>query len=92
MIQITDEFIVNNDKFISSGFGDEIMLMNLETGDYIGLNSVSADIWMQAEKQITAQHIIEYLLQQYNVEKEVCKAEVLTALEQMLEKGLLLKL
>ncbi len=92
MIDITGSFIVNTNKFISSGFGDEMMLMNLETGDYVGLNTVSADIWRQAEKQSTAQQIIDYLLQQYDVEEEVCKREVLTAMEEMLEKGLLIKL
>lgn len=40
MITPADSFMVNNDKFISSGFGDEMMLMNLETGDYIGLNNI----------------------------------------------------
>ncbi len=92
MITVADSFIVNNKKFISSGFGDEIMLMNLESGDYIGLNTVSADIWRQSENQSTAQEIINYLLQNYNVEENVCKAEALTCIEQMLEKGLLLKL
>ena len=78
MVTINDSFIINRTKFISSGFGDEIMLMNLETGDYVGLNIVSADIWRQAEKQITAQQIINYLLEQYDVEQEVCRTEVLT--------------
>jgi len=90
MITTADTIMINNDKFISSGFGDEMMLMNLETGDYIGLNSVCADIWGQAEKKITAQQIIDYLLQQYDVGEEICKREVLTAMQQMLEKGLLI--
>ncbi len=92
MIAISDSFIVNNNKFISSGFGDEMMLMNLETGDYVGLNTVSADIWRQAEKQTTAQQIIDYLLQQYDVEETVCKTEVITVMQQMLEKDLLIKM
>jgi hypothetical protein len=92
MITPADTFMVNNDKFISSGFGDEMMLMNLETGDYVGLNTVSADIWRQAEKQTTAQQIIDYLLQQYDVEETVCKIEVITVMQQMLEKGLLIKM
>ncbi len=92
MITLADSFIVNNNKFISSGFGDEMMLMNLETGDYIGLNPVSADIWRQAEKQTTAQQIIDYLLQQYDVEETVCKTEVIAVMQQMLEKGLLIKM
>lgn len=92
MISIDETFIINNEKFISSGFGDEMMLMNLETGDYIGLNSVSADIWRQAEKQTTVQQIIDHLLEQYDVEEAVCKTEVIAVMQQMLEKGLLIKM
>ena len=69
-----------------------MMLMNLETGDYVGLNVVSADIFSQSEEKTTAQQIISFLLQKYNIDEEVCKAEVITCIEKMMEKDLLVKL
>ena len=46
---MSDTFYLSNQKkFIASEFGDEMILMNLDTGDYINLNIVSADIWKQA--------------------------------------------
>ena len=92
MIGLEENVIVNRDKFISSGFGDEMMLMNLETGNYVGLNSVSADIWRQAENKTSPKEIIDHLLKLYNVDEEVCKGQVLTCMTEMLEKELLLKL
>lgn len=89
---VDDHFIVNTEKFISSNIGDEIILMNLETGNYVALNIVSADIWKQAEKETSGQTIINYLLQQYNVEEETCRAQTMTCIEDMLEKGLLCKI
>ena len=92
MIKVDDLFTVNSDKFISSAFGDEMMLMNLETGDYIGLNEVSADIFRLAEKKASVEQIINHLLQHYNVEEDVCRVQVLSCIENMLEKELLIKI
>lgn len=92
MIGNDECFTINRDKFISSAFGDEIMLMNLETGDYIGLNTVSADIYKLAEEKTSARQIINSLLKQYNVEEEECRAQVITCIESMMEKELLVKL
>jgi hypothetical protein len=92
MINIDECFTVNRDKFISSALGDEIMLMNLETGNYIGLNIVSADIYKLAEEKTSAQQIINSLLKIYDVEEEVCIAQVLTCIENMMEKNLLVKI
>ena len=92
MISLEEPFIINREKFISSGFGDEIMLMNLETGDYVGLNEVSADIFKLAEEKTTAKPIINFLLKKYNVEEEVCTQQVLTCIEDMMEKELLVKI
>ena len=85
-------FTINRNKFISSALGDEIMLMNLETGNYVGLNIVSADIYRLAEKKTSAKQIINSLLNIYDVEEEVCKAQVLTCIENMMEKELLVKI
>ena len=92
MISIEQPFTVNRDKFISSGFGDEIMLMNLETGNYIGLNIVSSDIFRLAEEKTSAEEIINSLLKTYDVEEEVCRVQVLACIENMMEKELLIKI
>ena len=91
MIQPEDRFTANKKKFLSSVFSDEMMLMNLETGNYIGLNAVSTDIFQLAEEETTTDRIIESLLKKYNVEEETCRAEVFSCINTMIEKGLLVK-
>jgi hypothetical protein len=92
MINNNDLITVNKEKFISSSFGDEIMLMNLESGDYIALNAVSADIYKLAEEKTTAEEIIKSLLNSYNVEEEECRSQALICIESMMEKQMLIKL
>lgn len=91
MQQIPDRFGVNKDKFLSSVFSDEMMLMNLETGNYIGLNAVSTDIYKLAEQKITAEEIIKTLLEKYDVEETMCREQVMVCIEKMIEKDVLFK-
>ncbi len=92
MITLEEQFIINRDKFISSSFGDEMMLMNLESGDYVGLNKVSADIYKLAEEKTSADKIINTLLKEYDVEEDLCRSQVLTCIETMMEKEVLVKI
>ncbi len=84
-------YIANTKQFISSDLGDEMILMNLESGDYIALNGTSADIWKLAENEANMDTIIDRLMEQYEVDKEVCKIETIACVKKMAEKGLLLK-
>lgn len=92
MINNQEHFIVNREKFISSAFGDEMMLMNLDTGDYVALNTVSADIYRLADEKTTAEEVINILLQRYEVKEEECREQVTACIKSMIEKELLLKL
>ena len=80
---------VDQTKYLASGLGDEMILMNLKTGDYIALNAVSAEIWKKAEESFTVRQIVSHLLQQYEVAEEECKKETLACIEELLQKELL---
>lgn len=86
------QYTANTNKFIASEFGDEMILMNLESGDYVNLNQVSADIWRKAESsKITMEDLINFLLEEYDVSQEICTKETSECIQQMTEKDLLLK-
>ena len=89
MIDLNKHFVPNSDKFISSDLGNEVMLMNLDTGDYIALNSVSAEIYKLAAKKMTLSQIINILLEKYHVQEPDCTRQVLQCVQSMMEKELL---
>ena len=84
-------YLANTSQFLASDLGDEMILMNLETGDYVALNSTSADIWKLAETDVSEEAIIGHLLEHYEVDKEVCKSETIVCINEMVSKHLLLK-
>lgn len=70
------KLIQNQEKFLFSSLGDEGVMMDLESGNYINLNAVGSDIWQLLEKEITRQELIQKLSTIYNVSEEQCEADL----------------
>lgn len=92
MDTITKDCIVyqNDKKFLSSDLGFEIVIMDLENGDYVGLNEVASAIWKLMTEKIEVGLIIEELQKMYDVSPEICAAETLKSLEDMIQKEMVI--
>ena len=82
---MNDQTIIsrNEKAFMVSELGKEMVMMNTDTGDYLGLNKVSTKIWKLLENPITPQQIIDELLLVFTVSKEDCEKETMTFLSKM---------
>ena len=70
--------IVNQSKDIdATDLNGEKVMMNLDMDKYFALNGVGSRIWDIIYEPITAQRVIDTLLQEYEVEYEICKNNVL---------------
>jgi len=67
----------------------EMVLLDLQSGTYFGLNPVGADVWNQITQRKSFAEIQAYLLSQYRVTPERCEAEVLSLITKLAEKGLI---
>lgn len=72
-----------NEKLLSSDLGDEIVMMNIENGDYMSLNEAGNSIWRLMAQPIKVQQICEALQKVYAVPPEKCEASVLRILGEM---------
>jgi hypothetical protein len=70
---------------------DELILLNLDTGVYFGLNAVGASIWrlIQTHRNRSLQQILMFLLEEYDVEKERCARDLLALVSRLEENQLL---
>ncbi len=64
--------------------GEKVMI-DFESGKYFMIKGVGNDIWDLLSNDITPQQIIDKLLEEYDVEKEVCEKEVMDFLGKMRE-------
>lgn len=68
---------------------DEVVLLDLASEHYFGLDEVGARVWMLLKEQKAAGQIVEELLQEYDVERAELEGDVLDLLAQLLEAGLI---
>jgi len=82
--------IKRNPELISSDVDGEKVMMNVENGEYFGLDSVGSRIWELIEKPTEVDKLIESLLKEFEVDRKECEADTLEFLNQLLEKKLLI--
>ena len=83
------EKYIQNKKIIQSKIGDEVVMMDMDSGFYFGLNSVASAIWTKLENEITFDDLVEELLKDYAVEKMLCEHDTKELLEQLREKNII---
>ncbi len=74
-----------NQENISSKIQDEIIMVNVEQGNYFALNSVGSRIWELIESPQSIDAICSQLTEEYDITPEVCHDEVETFIRRCLE-------
>lgn len=83
-----EQKITQNSNYIASDMNGEKVMLDIESGKYYNLGAIGGRIWDISEKPVTVDEIVAVLVQEYEVEPEVCKQQVSTFVEKMLQEGL----
>lgn len=76
---------------LSKHLQDETVLLDLASGTYFGLNEVGAAIWGWLKEQPTVSQLHQAVVDTFEVDAEVARADLEPLLESMLERGLIEK-
>ena len=68
---------------------DEIVLIDMVSENYFGLNSVGTDVWQLLHGGKTLQETNDALLEMYEVEPEELEKDLFFFVKMLMEKGLL---
>lgn len=74
---------------LATNLGDELVMMDTQSGNYITLNDLGRIIWDKLEQPISGHDLTLYLLSKYDVTEEQCKTETYAFLEKLQAQGLL---
>jgi Coenzyme PQQ synthesis protein D (PqqD) len=66
---------------------DELVMVSAEKGNYIGLSEVGARIWELIETPQEVDVVCAQLVDEFEVEPPVCRAEVETFLNELVKHG-----
>ena len=81
--------VVATEDQISSDLGGESVILNMKTGVYHGLNEVGARVWDLIEKPKAVKEIKQVLLEEYEVEPDVCTDGLFLLLNNLKTAGLI---
>jgi len=79
----------DDSRFISNTVDDELILMNIESGDYIALRTSGQVIWEILAKPITIKKLIASILDEYEVGEAEATADTMDFLKQLLDQGMI---
>ena len=85
------EKFIQNKTIVQSKIGEEVVMLDMESGFYFGLNSVASVIWGVLADEIGFEKLIDQLMAQFEVERSICEADTQELLDQMLEKNIIRK-
>ena len=87
---LIDSVVVRNDKnYLASAVGDELVIMGIASGTYVGMNSVGSTIWGLLEQPIQVNKLADRLVLLYDVQRDICEKQVLGYLQKINEQGML---
>ncbi len=81
--------VVASPDQIFSDLGGEIVILNVASGVYHGLDEVGARIWHLLQQPQTVEDIRRTIEAEYEVDPELCRQDVSALLQQLLEAGLI---
>jgi len=83
-----DTYIKRNNEVFASHIDDEVVMMNIQSGKYYGMDTIGSRIWELINEKIQVQQVVDQLLDEYDVSEEQCKNDVLEFLDELNENKL----
>ena len=74
---------------ISANLGDELDVLDLPRGSYLGFNATAAHVWRLLQDPLTLEQICTAMIAEFRVEPAVCDTEVQSLLSELLAAGLI---
>jgi hypothetical protein len=83
-----DAIVAPSAHQVSSELGDEVVILQVQNGIYHGLDPIGARIWNLMNERHTIGQIRDAILNEYDVPRERCEADLQSLLQELIDKGL----
>lgn len=85
----SQSIITRNQDILSSSVNNETVMMDVESGQYIGLDPIATRIWELLQNPMPFEKLCQTLTQEYDTNLEQCKQDVATFLKQSQQANLI---
>jgi len=81
--------VKQSDKIIAQHLDEDIVMANINTGNYYGVSLTSKRIWELIEKPISISDICSTLTMEYTVDRSTCEESVLRFIDKLFQADLI---
>lgn len=85
-----DRLLRHNPAIATGEVDDELFALDIQAGDCFGLDPVGTDIWRLAAQPIRLGTLVDRLVEQYDIDRATCLADVAAYVDRLLEARILL--
>lgn len=85
----SDALISAAPEQLSSKLGSEVVILNLTSGVYYGLDPVGARVWELIQESRTFSAICDQIVSEFDVDRERAEHDISDLLKQMQDEGLI---
>lgn len=87
---ISKDTVVERKKHVmTTTIEEKLVMMNIEKGNYFGMNAMGKQIWEMIGKPRTVEGLCSDLLKRYDIDPDPCFTKVTGFLEQLNKAGLI---
>lgn len=83
-----DQKVVISDQLFTQKIDDEMVILDMQSEYYFGLNSVAADIWSEIQECDSLQTAVDNLVESYDVEKSIMVSDMEMFLNELINRRL----
>ncbi len=84
-----DDQMKSSEDVVAQKVGDEMVLLNLESGVYYGLDAVGSRVWELLTEHGRLRTIFETMAAEYDVTPEVLQQDLLHLVQELQARGLI---
>ncbi len=81
--------IVAAPDVVAGDLGDEVVMLNTQSGTYYGVEGVGATVWNLIQSPMTVAQVRDALLDRYEVQPDICERDLMALLKDFDEHGLI---
>lgn len=76
-------------EFVAANVGDEMAVLNLAHGTYLGFNTTAAQIWRLLGEPRTLEGLCRAMTRDFDVDAERCRREIAELLDKLVAAGMI---
>ncbi len=85
-----ERIIYRNQDMVFTDMDNEIVMMNMDSGNYYALDEVACEVWRLLENRVNFVDLCLKLSEKYNVEPEQCATDITPFLMGLSEQNVLI--